>query len=218
MEFKCVIFDCDGVLVDSELIENQVLISMARQFGLEMTLEKAIENFKGKSLSDCLQIIEKLIQRKLPDYFVKEYRYQSFDAFKKELKPIEGVKEFIANLDVPYCVASSGPIEKITLNLTTTGLIENFKNSMFSSYQINSWKPEPKIFLHAASEMGYGVDDCIVIEDSLPGVMAAVTGGFRVYALVDEKNELELQHAGAIVFRGFEELAKILKPDRFQTY
>lgn len=214
MEFKCIIFDCDGVLVDSEVIENQVLISMAKHFGLNMTLEKAIENFKGKSLSDSLQLIEKLIKDKLPDHFVKEYRQQSFEAFRKKLKPIEGVKEFIDNLNVSYCVASSGPIEKITLNLTTTGLIENFKNRMFSSYQINSWKPEPEIFLHAAREMGHLVSECIVIEDSRPGIMAAIRGGFKVYALANEENTEQLQNEGAIIFNSFEELTKMLHVEK----
>ena len=141
---KCVIFDCDGVLVDSEIIANQILLSMAREFGLEMTLEDAIKNFNGRRLNDSFQHIEKLTNKKLPDNFENEFRKQTFETFKTDLKSVKGVKEFIDNLSVSYCVASSGPREKITLNLTTTGLIEKFEHKIFSSYEIDSWKQSQK--------------------------------------------------------------------------
>lgn len=214
MNLKCVIFDCDGVLVDSETIGNNVLLSMSREHGLEISLEEWIKNFKGRSLKDCLFQIEKEIANRLPDNFETEYRKQSFEAFKKEIKPVKGVREFIEGLSVSYCVASSGPPEKIRLNLTTTGLVDLFNNNIFSCYQINSWKPEPDIYLHAASEMGYAVDECIVIEDSKPGVIAAVRGGFKVYGYANENNDNELRNEGAIVFNDFEGLVKLLQAEK----
>ena len=208
---KCIIFDCDGVLVDSEIIGNQILISMAKEFGLEMTIETAIEKFNGRSLKDCFNQIENLINKKLPNDFETEYRKKTFEAFKNELKPINGVKKFIDGLNVSYCVASSGPIEKIVLNLTTTELINKFENKIFSSYQINSWKPEPEIFLFAAKEMGYEINECIVIEDSKAGIISAKKGGFKVYGFANKHNENELKEEGAIIFYSFEELENILK-------
>ena len=208
---KCEIFDCDGVLVDSEAIGNQVLISMAKEFGLEMTIEDAFKNFNGRSLKDCFHQIEKIITRKLPENFESEYRRKSFEAFKTDLKPINGIKEFIDNLKVPFCVASSGPVEKIILNLTTVGLINKFENKIFSSYQINSWKPEPEIFLFAAKEMGYKINECIVIEDSRAGIISAKKGGFRVYGFANKHNEQELKEEGAIIFHSFAELENILE-------
>ena len=208
---KCIIFDCDGVLVDSEIIGNQILISMAKEFGLDMTIETAIEKFNGRSLKDCFNQIENLINKKLPNDFETEYRKKTFEAFKNELKPINGVKEFIDGLNVSYCVASSGPVEKIVLNLTTTGLIKKFENKIFSSYQINSWKPEPEIFLFAAKEMGYEINECIVIEDSKAGIISAKKGGFKVYGFANKHNEKELKEEGAIIFYSFEELENILK-------
>jgi beta-phosphoglucomutase-like phosphatase (HAD superfamily) len=95
---KCIIFDCDGVLVDSEIIGNQILISMAKEFGLDMTIETAIEKFNGRSLKDCFNQIENLINKKLPNDFETEYRKKTFEAFKNELKPINGVKKFIDGL------------------------------------------------------------------------------------------------------------------------
>lgn len=213
MSLKCVIFDCDGVLVDSEMIGNRVLLSMSREHGLEISLEEWVRKFKGRSLSDCFLQIEKAINKKLPEHFEKEYRRQSFEAFKKEIRPVEGVREFIESLNVPFCVASSGPQAKIRLNLTATGLIDLFENKIFSCYDIQSWKPEPDIYLHAASEMGYRVEDCIVIEDSTPGVIAAKSGGFRVYGYAHESNEQELESAGAIVFNSYAALTNLLKAD-----
>ena len=208
---KCIIFDCDGVLVDSEIIGNQILISMAKDFGLEMTIETAIQKFNGRSLKDSFNLIEKLIHRKLPENFEAEYRKLTFEAFKNELKPINGVEKFIENLNISFCVASSGPTEKIVLNLTTTKLIKKFENKIFSSYQINSWKPEPEIFLFAAKEMGFKVNECIVIEDSKAGIISAKKGGFKVYGLANKHNEKELKEEGAIIFYTFAELENILK-------
>ena len=207
---KCVIFDCDGVLVDSETIGNKVLISMAKEFGFEMTTEDAYKNFNGRRLKDCFQQIEKITTQKLPDSFESEYRRKSFETFKKELQPMKGVESFIENLNIPFCVASSGPIEKIILTLTTTGLIDKFENKIFSSYQINSWKPEPEIFLFAAKEMGFPINECIVIEDSKAGVISAKKGGFEVYGFANDHNEKELRDEGAILFYSFKELESMI--------
>ena len=197
---KCIIFDCDGILVDSETIANQVLLSMSAPFGLRMTMEEAVKNFNGRRLKNIFEQIEKLTNKKLPDSFEADFRKQTFEAFKTDLKAVKGVRRFIENLSVPYCVASSGPVEKITLNLTTTRLIQNFENRIFSSYEINSWKPDPEIFIHACNQMGFKKEECIVIEDSVAGVIAGVKGGFKVFALANENNAQDLLDEGATVF------------------
>jgi len=207
---KCIIFDCDGVLVNSEIIGIRVLISMAKEFGLGIDLPDAIKKFRGLSLKDSFKKVEELIDKDLPDNFEKEYRRLTYNAFRSELKPIDGIFEFIEMLCIPFCVASSGPVEKIRLNLSLVGLLEKFENKIFSSFKINSWKPSPEIFLHAAKEMKFTPDECIVIEDSKPGVMAAVTGGFKVFGLADEHTAKELESAGAIIFYNFNELSNLL--------
>ena len=207
---KCIIFDCDGILVDSETIANQVLLSMSAPFGLKMTMEEAVKNFNGRRLKNIFEQIEKLTNKKLPDSFETDFRKQTFEAFKTDLKAVKGVRRFIENLSVPYCVASSGPVEKITLNLTTTRLIQNFENRIFSSYEINSWKPDPDIFIHACNQMGFKKEECIVIEDSVAGVIAGVKGGFKVFALANENNAQDLLDEGATVFYNYEELEGIL--------
>ena len=207
---KCIIFDCDGILVDSETIANQVLLSMSAPFGLKMTMEEAVKNFNGRRLKNIFEQIEKLTDKKLPDSFETDFRKQTFEAFKTDLKAVKGVRKFIENLSVPYCVASSGPVEKITFNLTTTELIQNFENRIFSSYEINSWKPDPDIFIHACNQMGFKKEECIVIEDSVAGVIAGVKGGFKVFALANENNAQDLRDEGATVFYNYEELETIL--------
>ena len=207
---KCIIFDCDGVLVDTEKIGNGVLLEMASEHGFEMKIEDAYRNFNGRKLKDCFRYIEETIDKELPETFETEFRQRSFDAFKTQVKPMEGVLEFIDKLTIPYCVASSGPVEKICLNLEVAGLLGKFEDKLFSSYQIGSWKPEPGIFLHAAKEMGFDVKDCIVIEDSVAGVRAGIDGGFKVYGFANGYNDNDLEKEGAILFRSYEELAFIL--------
>ncbi len=214
-KINLIIFDCDGVLVDSEEISNKILLEMTKEFGLVMSMQEAIRNFSGRSFKDILQQIESKINGKLTSDFEKEYRIRTYSAFKTELKPIKGVKKFIEDLSIPYCVASSGPVEKIKNNLTVTGLYKRFGDNVFSSYQINSWKPEPDIFLYAAREMGFSPAECIVIEDSKAGVVAAKQGGFNVFGFANQNNSKLLADEGAIVFYDFEELPKILNARHF---
>jgi HAD superfamily hydrolase (TIGR01509 family) len=211
MNTKCIIFDCDGVLVDTEKIGNGILLEMAAEHGFEMNIEDAYRNFNGRNLKDCFRHIEEAIAKKLPEEFENEYRIKSFEAFKTQVKPMEGVVEFINKLEIPYCVASSGPVDKIRLNLEVAGLLDKFENRMFSSYQINSWKPDPELFLHAAKEMGFEVKDCIVVEDSCAGVMAGTKGGFKVYGFANGFNNEDLENEGAILFSSYKELGELLR-------
>lgn len=208
---KCIIFDCDGVLVDTEKIGNGILLSMAAEHGFDMKIEEAYRNFNGRNLQECFQEIENSIGKKLPDTFESDYRERSFEAFKSEVKPMEGVVSFIESLKIPYCVASSGPVDKIRLNLEVAGLLDKFENKIFSSYQINSWKPDPEIFLHAAKQMGFEVQDCIVIEDSKAGVISGIKGGFKVFGFANGFNNEDLQKEGAILFNSYKELNNLLE-------
>jgi len=210
MDIKCIIFDCDGVLVDTEKIGNGILLSMSAEYGFEMELEQAYRDFNGRSLKECFLHIENAIGKKLPENFETDYRQKSFEAFKTQVKPMEGIVAFLNQLTIPYCVASSGPVDKIRLNLEVAGLLERFENKIFSSYQINSWKPDPGIFLHAAKQMGFEVKDCIVIEDSKAGVISGISGGFKVYGFANGYNNEDLENEGAILFNSYEELREML--------
>ncbi|WP_157972921.1 HAD family hydrolase [Aureibaculum luteum] len=210
MNYKCIIFDCDGVLVDSEAISTQVMVDLLKTVDYHIDIEKAIDLFTGLALKDNFTLVEKKLGRKLPEDFEETYRALSFEAFQRDLKPIKGVHTLLDKLTIPYCVASSGPINKIKLNLKVTKLSHYFNDNIFSCYQINSWKPEPDIFLHAAKTMGFKPEECVVIEDSLPGVTAAKAGGFDVYALENESNKTMLAGVEVPIFTDMSALERVL--------
>ena len=193
--YKCVIFDCDGVLVDSEPIGNQILVDMANQLGANIDLDYAYKHFKGGKMQSCVDKIAELIDQPIPEDFTFNYRQKSFDAFRSNIQPVEGVTELIKSLQIPYGVASSGPENKIKLNLELTGLLPYFESKIFSCYAIQKWKPSPAVFLWAAETLGFHPEDCVVIEDSLTGVRAAKNGGFDVIGFTahDYNNELKLE-------------------------
>ncbi|WP_299115321.1 HAD family phosphatase [uncultured Winogradskyella sp.] len=181
-KYKCIIFDCDGVLVDSESIGNQILVDMANELGANINLDYGFEHFKGNALSVVANHVSKLINKPLPNNFIEEYRRRSYQAFKENISPVENIEHVLQNLRIPFCVASSGPEEKIRLNLSLTGLLSYFEDKIFSCYTIQKWKPEPDIFLLAAKTMNFLPKECLVIEDSITGVEAAKKGGFTVFA------------------------------------
>ncbi|PIB30569.1 HAD family hydrolase [Maribacter sp. 4G9] len=210
MKYKCIIFDCDGVLVDSELISAKVLVTMAKEMGLSMDVAFVLKNFMGKSFYDIMDYLEKKLNSTLPVTFESEFRSMTFKAFQSDLKPIEGIPNLLKQLRVPFCVASSGPLEKIRHNLTTTGLIDKFQDRMFSCYEIQSWKPSPDIYLHAASCMGFNPKDCAVIEDSDSGIQAAISGGFDVFIYDSNQNPGYRQLKNGVIFNHMNELLSLL--------
>lgn len=213
MNYKCIIFDCDGVLVDSETISAKIFMEMAESLGFKMDFNIAVERFAGVSMKENLQYIKDNIEGSLPANFEEDFRKRTYRAFKTDLKPIKGIHDLLNKITVPFCVASSGPVEKIKLSLTTTNLIDKFENKIFSCYEIGSWKPEPEIYLYAAKKMGFSPDECVVIEDSEAGIKAAKAGGFKVFVLDNPKKRSIFETLGASVFANMDELSLLLKID-----
>lgn len=209
-KYKCIIFDCDGVLVDSESIAIGALVEMANTLGAEIKFERAFLELKGKSMTFCMQYIAERIGKALPENFELEYRSKTFKAFKAQLKPIKGVKTLLKALNIPFCVASSGPENKIRLNLETTGLLPFFEKHIFSCYTIGKWKPEPDVFLWAAKAMGFQPEECLVIEDSLPGIKAAKAGGFDVFGYTEHDYNNNLSALATKTFSKMDELLKLI--------
>lgn len=172
-----VIFDLDGTLVDSETLCNQAFLDLLP--ALNETIEALVDQFRGKKLSEILSDIERKISSPLPDGFEQSYRQRVADLFATQLRPIEGVPEMLEVIEFPFCIASSGPPEKIEQALAVTGLGRHFGERFFSSYIVGSWKPDPGLFLHAAAAMGFGPEHCVVVEDSPVGIEAAASAGMR---------------------------------------
>lgn len=185
MAFEAVIFDCDGTLVDSEPIGNEVLVDYAREFGIELSLQEAIAKFRGGRLSEHVAHLESLRGEALPAAFVPEFRRRLAIALESRLQPIDGALELVRSMTIPFCVASSGPREKIELSLTLTGLLPYFKDRIFSAYEVGVFKPDPGLFLHAARALGAPPECCAVIEDSMPGIQAGLAAGMTVFALTN---------------------------------
>ncbi len=183
---------------------------MMQELGVDLNFETVLEQITGTSMKENLKYFSNRLGRNLPDNFEPEFRNRSYKVFKTELKPVKGVRKLLDKMKVPVGVASSGPVEKIKQNLETTNLISYFGENIFSSYEIDSWKPEPDIYLHAAKSMGFEPGICAVIEDSLVGVQAAKAGGFDVFALSNEKLNDDFKNFGAIVFSKMKELGILL--------
>jgi HAD superfamily hydrolase (TIGR01509 family) len=197
--------------VDSEAISAKVFQEMILELGAEIDFDTIMEQITGTSMKENLAFFGKHIERELPASFESEFRKRSYETFKTDLKPIKGIHDLLKKIIVPVGVASSGPVEKIRLNLTTTNLIHFFGENIFSSYEIGSWKPEPEIYLHAAKKMGFKPNECAVIEDSLPGIQAAKAGSFDVFGFATEKNKDAFEELGATVFFNVNELEHLLK-------
>ncbi len=173
------IFDCDGVLVDSETLSCQVDAELLTECGVPYTAQDVAREFIGVSLKDQIARIEALHGFRLPDDFAERLNCTLFARFETELKPIEGVRDAILALPYPRCVASSSLPDRIALTLRVTGLSDLFVD-IFSASQVARGKPAPDLFLHAAAQMRVSPAECLVIEDSTAGVQAALAAGMRV--------------------------------------
>ena len=214
---KAIIFDCDGTLVDSEVLANEVLVETVAEHGLSLSVPEAVHLFRGRKLSECVAEVEQRLGRSLPREFVTQFRARMADAFRQRLRPVDGALELVKTLRQPFCVASSGPREKIELSLSLTGLLPFFRGSIFSSYEVGTWKPEPGLFLHAARAMGVEPADCSVVEDSLPGIQAGLAAGMQVFAF--QPNETDPRIPGNVaVIRHLSELTSRLTRDAAERF
>ena len=178
--FDLVIFDCDGVLVDSEVISCRAHAETLTRHGYAITSEQVLERFLGVSDREARQTIEIEIGRKLPNDFESEVKQATLQFYANDLRPISYVSKAIAAIGLAKCVASSGTPEKIRHGLECTGLYDLLAPHIFSASQVSRGKPAPDLFLFAAEQMQAAPARCLVIEDSLPGVTGAVAAGMTV--------------------------------------
>jgi HAD superfamily hydrolase (TIGR01509 family) len=205
-----VIFDCDGVLVDSEAISCGVLAQMLGQEGLCMSLAQARAIFQGMRLDGVISEAQRRLGRSLPEGWTQSFERRRSAAFAKQLQPVADAAEAVTaviDAGVAVCVASQGKIEKTALSLHLTGLAHLFApDALFSAHTLPHGKPAPDLFLHAAATMGASPDRCAVVEDTTIGVTAAVRAGMRVLGLALDSDEDALRRAGAEVIASMQEL------------
>jgi HAD superfamily hydrolase (TIGR01509 family) len=211
---ELVIFDCDGVLVDSEVISNRVLAAMLTEQGLPTTLPQARQQYQGLLLGDVAARAAAKLGRPLPADWLARYEAARSDAFRRELRPIAAAVETIESLlaaGLAVCVASQGKLSKTRLSLALTGLDHLFPEHVrFSAHSVANGKPAPDLFLHAAASMGTEPGRCAVVEDTPSGVVAAVAAGMRAIGYSADSDEHGLTAAGAEPMRALDELPGLL--------
>ena len=212
-----VIFDCDGVLVDSEHISCYIEAEELSKLGYTITVEEDIRRFAGKSQKDVFSIVESELGKKIPDDFDQMLEARIIQALSEQLKPISSI-EFVLPQLPHKCVASSGTMEKINNSLRVTRLSEHFsENRIFSATMVACGKPAPDLFLCAANNTGFAPDACIVVEDSVSGVAAGKAAGMKVFGFVggshilDDEHQSILRNAGAdIIFDDMSQLIDLI--------
>lgn len=209
--FDGVIFDCDGVLVDSERIGVHIDRQVLADVGLDFTIEEVVGHFMGKSDKHFVETVESMIGKPVPENWLDEIASRYHEAFENELTTVPGIEEALAEVDLPYCVASSGTHEKMRFTLGKTGLLEKFENKLFSSTEVERGKPHPDLFLYAASKMGWSPDRCAVVEDSHAGVQAGLAAGMKVVAYAGGfLSHDDIQHENLVVIQQMADLPKLL--------
>ena len=183
--FDLVIFDCDGVLVDSEVIACRAVSEALVEFGFTLPVDEVAERFIGTSTKDMYAALEADWGCVLSDAVKSRINARSRELFDLELRPVDGVAAVLAELDGPRCVASSSGPDAIRYKLNRTDLLRCFDApALFSSHMVPRGKPAPDLFLHAAGRMGAPPGRCLVIEDSVPGVTAAKAAGMTAYGFI----------------------------------
>ncbi|MBV7700126.1 HAD family phosphatase [Streptomyces sp. TRM70350] len=214
MRYDLVIFDNDGVLVDSEPISNRHLAAYLTELGHPTTYEDSIRDFMGSAMHRIHELIEERTGQRLPTEFDDVFHARVFAAFEQELTAVCGAEQVLEKLaadSVPYCVASSGSHERIRVGHRATGLDRWFDDGrIFSSQDVGRGKPAPDLFLYAAERMGVAPERCVVVEDSPLGVQAAVAAGMDVYGFTAMTPATKLVGATGL-FAEMGELADLLR-------
>ena len=197
--FDLVIFDCDGVLVDSEKLANEVFAKVLNEeCGFSLNLDDMFETFVGHSSSQCMDIISNMLGKPAPAHLEQRYKNEINQALAKSVTAVNGIEKVLNKIAIPFCVASSGSHEKMQTTLGKTELLKYFEGLLFSTSDVSRGKPFPDIYLYAARKMGVSdMSKCLVIEDSPLGVRGGVSAGMTVFGYAELMSEKKLKDAGA---------------------
>jgi HAD superfamily hydrolase (TIGR01509 family) len=209
--FELVIFDCDGVLVDSERIAVRVEAEYLAELGWPLSQAEIVDRFMGRTTEYMDEAVEAQLGSRLPGDWKDQLQRRYREAFAAELVPVDGVLEVLDQLSVPTCVASSGSHDKLRFTLGHTGLYGRFEGRIFRGYEVANGKPAPDLFLHAAARMGAEPARCAVVEDSRYGVLAARAAGMRAFGYAGGLTPAgRLEGEGTVVFEDMRELPRLL--------
>lgn len=212
---RLVVFDMDGVLVDSEKIANRIFHAALAEYGVPLTLAQSTRRYVGRSTAYAITDVEKSFGIVLPADFAEVERAKVLAAYEGELQAVAGVPDLLAGLALPFCLASSSDPARIQRSLELCGIDGFFRGSCFSAAQVANGKPAPDLFLFAAAQMGFAPADCVVVEDTLAGLAAAKAAGMQAYAYAGagHTDRAELAATGAVLIDRMADLATVLRAD-----
>ena len=209
--FDLIIFDCDGVVVDSERIVHEVFNEFLRKLGVDLPPAQVHEQFLGLTLADCMRIVADLTRRPVPAGALDEYRSRRDQVLRERVQPVEGIREVLEHLEVPYCIASSGDHAKMCATLGATNLLPLFAGKLFSATEVERGKPAPDVFLYAAARMRAVPARTAVVEDSVNGIAAARAAGMTAFGFAGLTPVERLAEAGAeVTFTHMRDLPALL--------
>ena len=217
-QLELVIFDCDGVLVDSEVVAVEVDQRVLADLGWNLTREEIVERFVGGTKEIFELQLEEFLGAPVPPDWDRRYTEWYRRAFEQELKAVAGIEDAIDRLSLPFCVASNSGHARIRSSLAATGLLDRFEGRIFSSDDVAHGKPAPDLFLHAAATLGVEPGRCLVVEDSRFGVEAARAAGMSVLGYAGGLTPASwLEGPHTTVFTSMDELAQLIATARVQT-
>ncbi len=209
--FDLVIFDCDGVVVDSERIVHAVFGAFIRSLGVHLSDAEMFERFLGLRLAECMGVVEGITGQPVPPGALDGYRADRDRVLREQVQPVDGVRDVLEGLTIPYCIASSGDLDKMRVTLGATKLLPLFDGRFYSATEVPRGKPAPDVFLLAAQRMGAAPARCVVIEDSVNGVLAGCAAGMTVFGFAGLTAPAKLIDAGAaLVLSHMRELPALL--------
>ncbi|TCV95424.1 6-phosphogluconate phosphatase [Biostraticola tofi] len=192
---SCILFDCDGTLVDSEILCCEAYVVVAANYGISLSLDRVTKDFKGVKLYDIFASLREHhgLQQDVA-LLEAEYRREVARLFDERLVAIEGVQQLMEQITVPVAVVSNGPVSKMEHSLGLTRLRSFFGDKLYSGYDIRRWKPDPALIHHAAEQLALPVEQCILVEDSVSGTQAGIAAGIPVFYYCADPHNLRIDH------------------------
>ncbi|WP_059244983.1 6-phosphogluconate phosphatase [Escherichia albertii] len=211
-QIEAVFFDCDGTLVDREIICSRAYVTMFKEFGISVSFEEIFTRFKGVKLYEIIEIISKEqgVEMVRADA-ERVYRAEVARLFDTELEMIAGANDLLESVKVPMCVVSNGPVNKMQHSLGKLNMLHYFPEKLFSGYDIQRWKPDPALMFHAAKAMNVNVENCILVDDSVAGAQSGIDAGMEVFYFCADPHNKPIVHPKVTTFTDLAQLPALWK-------
>lgn len=207
MSVSCIFFDCDGTLVDSELLCTQAYVNTFAHYGVGLSLQEMFEKYKGVKLYDIIADVTAAYDLSASvEELEPAYRQEVARLFEEQLQPVAGAKALLEQINVPMCVVSNGTVPKMQHSLGLTGMLDYFDDRLYSGYTISRWKPDPALMAYAAEQMGIPLEQCILVDDSEAGAKAGIAAGIPVFYYCADAHNKPLDHP---LVTSFEDMAQL---------